>query len=62
MGRERREVQRFRKLYRNIALGDGELGVATRKSQRIPLTNTGMTLVEISTKGDKEPVESTSSR
>ena len=28
-----REVQRVRKLNRNEAVGDGELGIATRKSQ-----------------------------
>ena len=32
MGRDKREVQRIRK-YKYLALEDGELGVATRKSQ-----------------------------
>ena len=32
MGRDKREVQRIRK-YKYLALEDGELGVASRKSQ-----------------------------
>ena len=32
MGRDKREVQRIRK-YKYVALEDGELGVASRKSQ-----------------------------
>jgi hypothetical protein len=31
--RDRREVHRVRKLTRNVALGDGELRIATRKFQ-----------------------------
>jgi hypothetical protein len=34
-GRDRREVQRIRKWNKNIVVGDGELGVATRKSQTL---------------------------
>ena len=33
IGRDKREVQRVRKLNRNIVVGDRELEVATRKSQ-----------------------------
>lgn len=48
-----------------VAMGDGELGVATKKSQmpgkKEPLrTPPGMTLAEITNKGEGEPVETIS--
>ena len=46
---------------RCVAMGNGELGVVTRKSQmpgkQEPQDPTGMTLAEIIHKGEEEPVE-----
>jgi len=48
-------------------VGDEELGIATRKSQipgkqEAPRTQQGMTLAKTPNKGEREPVETTSSR
>jgi hypothetical protein len=57
---EGKEIER-----RNVAVGDGELGVATRKvpdakKARGSQDPTGMALAEIPNKGERQPVETIS--
>lgn len=66
MGRDRREVQRARRINRNIQQwGSENGGLSTRsdaRNDRCSQDPMGMTLIEIPNRGETEPEEPTSSR